>query len=93
MSKSRSTLLGIFVVAVAYNMIRFWEFSIDPDSSIGYSPYLKNATAFPAYSTVYCVFMYLITHFLAPFTLLLALNSHVIGTIVQARKARANMSR
>ncbi len=93
MKVSRSVLITVIGTAIGYNLIRFWEFDIDPSSPSGYSPNLKNTTAYPAYSTVYCVFLYLMTHFLIPFLLLLSLNCHVVWTILQAHRKRADISR
>uniref|UniRef100_A0A914WQR1 G-protein coupled receptors family 1 profile domain-containing protein n=1 Tax=Plectus sambesii TaxID=2011161 RepID=A0A914WQR1_9BILA len=92
--KSRAALLIILLLAIAYNVIRFWEYSIVyANGTIGYERNLRNFDAHPAYMRGYFTASYLITHFLVPFGLLLGLNSHVSMTIIRMKRARRQLTR
>ncbi|GMR59021.1 hypothetical protein PMAYCL1PPCAC_29216, partial [Pristionchus mayeri] len=93
--KSRIAILFIFVSSIAYNFVRFFEYSIGYDEwgNITYERHLRDPSAYPLYTVGYFTVSYLITHFLLPFTILAIFNGHVIVTMWRMRRARLNLTR
>uniref|UniRef100_A0A914V7G5 G-protein coupled receptors family 1 profile domain-containing protein n=1 Tax=Plectus sambesii TaxID=2011161 RepID=A0A914V7G5_9BILA len=84
-------LIGVCFFAVAYNFVRFWEFKLgEPGSMQDVKMQLRSN---PVYYLWYYTTLYLFTHFVVPFSLLIALNSLVAREIYLARKARQRLTR
>lgn len=80
---------GVVVfLAVSYNIVRFWEF-VATDELPYLEPYLRqNSYYFAIYSTG----LYLFTHFLLPFGLILILNIRIAEGINLAHMERRRMT-
>lgn len=84
-------LIGVCIFAVAYNFVRFWEFKLgEPGSGQDVKMQLRSNHV---YYLWYYTTLYLFTHFVVPFSLLIALNSLVAREIYLARKARQRLTR
>ncbi|KAH7715752.1 Protein FRPR-18 b [Aphelenchoides avenae] len=92
---SRFALLAVLCFAIAYNIIRFWEYSIVdlPDGSVAYERNLRDIEKHPNYVVGYYTVLYLLTHFLLPFGLIIVMNGHVCKSIIQLRRARLMLTR
>lgn len=98
--RSYKALIAVSVASVCYNIVRFFEwrlvYELDPENP-GPLPrvekLLKNDTVYPAFMPVYYVTMYLITHFIVPFTILICVNMLMILSIIKARRQRLMLGR
>ncbi|MFH4980728.1 hypothetical protein AB6A40_007437 [Gnathostoma spinigerum] len=89
-TKSRLALLVVLFSAIAYNFVRFFEYSIirTPEGDIIFERNLRDTELYPNYMIGYFTASYLITHFLIPFSIMMIMNGHVCWTIVILRRAR-----
>ncbi|CAJ0582099.1 unnamed protein product, partial [Mesorhabditis spiculigera] len=93
-SKSRMALLVIFLCSVGYNVIRFFEYSIEStETGIEYSRNLRDSAEHPWYMMGYFTGLYLCTHFLVPFSIMAVMNGHVIVTMWSHRSQREMLTR
>ncbi|CAJ0939747.1 unnamed protein product, partial [Mesorhabditis belari] len=89
--KSRIAILVIFLCSVAYNAIRFFEYSIkENETGVIYERYLRDERW---YMLGYFTGLYLLTHFLVPFSILAVMNGHVIVTMWRHRSQRQLLTR
>lgn len=99
---AKKALIIIYISAIVYNLVRFGEykletFSLEPRSSnvsvhyvVDSSPGLR---ANWYYNWIYFISLYLITHFVVPFSILLIFNFLMIFAILKAKAKRKHLSR
>uniref|UniRef100_A0A914C4L7 G-protein coupled receptors family 1 profile domain-containing protein n=1 Tax=Acrobeloides nanus TaxID=290746 RepID=A0A914C4L7_9BILA len=91
---TRIALLFIAIFAIAYNMIRFWEYSItETPTGKAYVRELRDIEKHPNYMIGYYTGLYLLTHFLIPFGIIIVMNGHVCKSIIMLRRARQMLTR
>lgn len=64
-----------------------------PDGSVAYERNLRDIEKHPNYVVGYYTVLYLLTHFLLPFGLIIVMNGHVCKSIIQLRRARLMLTR
>ncbi|CAD5223719.1 unnamed protein product [Bursaphelenchus okinawaensis] len=91
---SRWALLCILIFAISYNLIRFWEYTIiETPEGLDYQRNLRDIHEHPYYVIFYYTGLYLLTHFLIPFSVIIIMNGHVCKQIIQLRRARLMLTR
>lgn len=80
--KAKLVQSAIVFSAIFYNFIRFWEYERASDSML-IRPLLRENHAYFLY---YYVLLYMITHFLAPFAVILVLNMFVVCSLRAVNK-------
>uniref|UniRef100_A0A914W6Y9 G-protein coupled receptors family 1 profile domain-containing protein n=1 Tax=Plectus sambesii TaxID=2011161 RepID=A0A914W6Y9_9BILA len=92
-SRARLAIVTVVLAAVAYNFVRFWEYSLEDrwdavEERRGFvtSRLLRKSTN---YWLWYGTVLYLLTQFVMPFLLIAILNTKMVNTIVKAKKQRA----
>ncbi|RCN52918.1 hypothetical protein ANCCAN_00913 [Ancylostoma caninum] len=92
--KSRIAILCIFISAVLYNFARFFEYRLihTPDGAI-YEKWLRDPANYRFYYVGYYTVLYILTHFLIPFTIMAVLNGSVIVTMWRGRRMRQMLTR
>lgn len=102
---SAYALAVVCFVSFAYNFVRFFEFRLvyqaeeeedvdnetAPTMGLIVAPLLKNATAYPAYMSVYYVGLFLVSHFMAPFIALMIVNALTLRAVYIARQRRRRL--
>lgn len=94
-SRAKIAQVTVIVLSVFYNLIRFWEY--EPNTLT--TPHTKTADQVVPllrsnhqYFVIYYTALYLITNFLAPFVLILILNTHILRSIRQAYDERQRLN-
>jgi len=83
-AKARLTLLCVLSFAVAYNLVRFWEFRLElPGPQL--LPLLKQDLR---YVRLYAHWLYLAAMFCLPFCLMLYFSGAIVREIQRARRTR-----
>ncbi|KAI6225489.1 FMRFamide receptor [Aphelenchoides fujianensis] len=91
---SRRALLLVVIFAFCYNAIRFFEYRIvETPTGMVYERYLRDVQRFPIYVIGYYTALYLLTHFLIPFGIILFANVYVIRSMVILTRARRALTR
>ncbi|CAJ0588612.1 unnamed protein product [Cylicocyclus nassatus] len=92
--KSRIAIICIFISAAMYNFARFFEYRLihTPDGAI-YEKWLRDPENYRVYYVGYYTILYLLTHFLLPFTTMAVLNGSVILTMWRGRQMRQMLTR
>ncbi|KHJ87025.1 hypothetical protein OESDEN_13208 [Oesophagostomum dentatum] len=92
--KSRLAILFIFISAVLYNFARFFEYRLihTPEGAI-YERWLRDPANYRFYYVGYYTILYILTHFLLPFTIMAVLNGSVIVTMWRGRMMRQMLTR
>ncbi|XGW06217.1 hypothetical protein V3C99_016491 [Haemonchus contortus] len=92
--KSRLAVCCIFISAVLYNFARFFEYRLihTPDGAI-YERWLRDTANYRGYYIGYYTILYVVTHFLLPFTIMAVLNGSVIVTMWKGRQMRQMLTR
>ncbi|KAI6213283.1 FMRFamide receptor [Aphelenchoides besseyi] len=91
---SRLALLVVVFWAIIYNCPRFFEYSImETPTGMIYERNLRDINRHPFYVIFYYTVLYLISHFLLPFGLILFANLHVIKSIIAIKRARRALTR
>uniref|UniRef100_A0AC35F774 G-protein coupled receptors family 1 profile domain-containing protein n=1 Tax=Panagrolaimus sp. PS1159 TaxID=55785 RepID=A0AC35F774_9BILA len=87
--------LGVIVLfAVSYNLVRFWEYSMQHSvTGYVYQRHLRDFETHPYYMVGYYTGLYLLTHFLIPFGVIIVMNGHVCNSIIKLRRAREMLTR
>lgn len=89
--RSKYCLVAVYILAVAYNLVRFWEYRIElctiPSSCIRSVPALRND---PTYWLWYGTVAYLVTQFLGPCLHFSILNMMVIIRMLKVNKLYSN---
>ncbi|PAV80343.1 hypothetical protein WR25_20636 [Diploscapter pachys] len=92
--KSRIALLVIFLCACVYNFVRFFEYKmVSAGNRTLYEKNLRDPEAHRVYYIGYYTILFILTHFLIPFTLMAVMNAHVIIVMWQGRRMRQTMTR
>lgn len=105
--KSRIALLVIFLCACVYNFVRFFEYKMvsvgnhtlyeknlrDPEAHRLEFGWFFNTGFCRVYYIGYYTILFILTHFLIPFTLMAVMNAHVIIVMWQGRRMRQTMTR
>uniref|UniRef100_A0A915HPV5 G-protein coupled receptors family 1 profile domain-containing protein n=1 Tax=Romanomermis culicivorax TaxID=13658 RepID=A0A915HPV5_ROMCU len=86
--KTRVILLALILGSVVYNLIRFFEFGIDENHLV---KDVLRTNIF--YYHIYYTSLYLVTHFLTPFLIVITLNIFVLREISRAKKVRQIMTK
>lgn len=83
--------MTVFGLSVLYNLCRFWEYKMvrDEDGSVGY---VRSLRAHPGYFLGYYTSMYLLVHFIIPFTIIPILNWRIAVTIKVATTIRSKLT-
>ncbi|KAH3773188.1 hypothetical protein DPMN_174545 [Dreissena polymorpha] len=97
MSRTKRTILVIFVASVSYNIPRFLEYRTTEMWSDKYNKTIPTVElteigSDPLFQEVYFIYLYLSVMFLIPFSLLTILNILLIRAVNKARKTRNFMS-
>lgn len=106
---ARKALLSIYISAFVYNLVRFGEyklqkitfneFALNKSQNESSAEYPSEMTAVVwlrynyYYNWVYFICLYLITHFVVPFSILFIFNFLMIFSILKARAKRKYLSR
>ncbi|KJH44804.1 7 transmembrane receptor [Dictyocaulus viviparus] len=92
--KSRLAVLCIFVSAALYNFARFFEYHLITTSDGAlYERWLRDPINYRIYYVGYYTIMYILTHFLIPFTIMAMLNGSIIVTMWRGRQMRRTLTR
>ncbi|CAI5451937.1 unnamed protein product [Caenorhabditis angaria] len=93
--KSRNAILVIMISAFAYNFIRFFEYRFDYTEEGGavYEIWLRDPAEHRWYYVGYYTILYIVTHFLVPFTVMAFANGHVIVAMCKVSKTRQMLTR
>lgn len=84
---SKKSFLIVCLAAVLYNLPRFFEYSFYFDKQ-GDFKFEENLQVDFCYKLMYYTILYLITHFVGPFSILAFTNAKMITEIYKARKER-----
>lgn len=89
LSARRAMMAEVLTVLTAflYNIPRFFEYR--SDDVYGYLPWLRND---PQYFAIYYTTLYLVTHFLVPFSTIAALNGFIFKTIQKSKDERQRLT-
>lgn len=89
---SRKGLLIVCALAVVYNLPRFFEyrFFFDEKGLFSYVEYLREDSC---YKLIYYTILFLITHFLIPFSTLAFTNTRIVKEIYNAVQERTRLGR
>lgn len=91
---SLRALCGIVVFAICYNSVRFLEYSVVySGNDTYYEKNLRSLELHPNYMIYYNTGLYLLTHFLIPFGVIIIMNGHVCKSIIALRRARLMLTR
>ncbi|CAD6190051.1 unnamed protein product [Caenorhabditis auriculariae] len=92
--KSRLAILIIFISACVYNFVRFFEYRfVRTDTGAVYEKWLRDPANYRWYYVGYYTILYILTHFLVPFTLMALGNGHVIVAMCQRSRTRHMLTR
>ncbi|VDM47068.1 unnamed protein product [Toxocara canis] len=93
--KSRLALLTVLICAILYNLVRFFEYTIEvtPEGDTVYVRNLRDPDLYPYYMIGYFTASYLITHFLIPFGIIIVMNGHVCCSMITLRRTRLALTR
>lgn len=107
MKRARIALVGVVFAAVAYNLVRFFEYRVDTGSVLnreasaessaeaeeaaGSVGYLPWLRSERLYFVFYHIGLYLVTHFLGPFVIITVLNFLILMTMKKSRTLRARL--
>lgn len=87
-SRAKWSQLLIVISSVVYNIIRFWEYQPSPKEPF-YESYLRNNHE---YFLIYSTILYLASHFVLPFTVILLLNIKMVKAINEAHRERRRLN-
>lgn len=85
--RTKRALLIVIILAVLYNLVRFWEYRWKYvfTEDLLYEPLLRTNSK---YLTYYYTICYLLTHFLIPFFIILILNIYIFRAIKTSQSER-----
>ncbi|CAB3399080.1 unnamed protein product [Caenorhabditis bovis] len=92
--KSRLAIVVIVIVAFCYNFIRFFEYRfVSTNNGAIYEKWLRDPGTHRWYYVGYYTILYIVTHFLVPFTVMALANGHVIVAMCKLSKTRQLLTR
>nr|pir hypothetical protein T19F4.1 - Caenorhabditis elegans [Caenorhabditis elegans] len=92
--KSRNAILVIIVSAFLYNFVRFFEYRfVVTESGALYEKWLRDPGKHRWYYVGYYTILYIVTHFLVPFSVMAFANGHVIVAMCKLSKTRQMLTR
>lgn len=92
--RTKLTQFVVIILSVLYNLIRFWEyrFKYEQVEEVDGELYETLLRLNSHYFAIYYTALYLLTHFLLPFLIILILNVYVVGAIKHASEERRRLS-
>ncbi|CAO4380198.1 Protein CBR-FRPR-18 [Caenorhabditis briggsae] len=92
--KSRNAILVIIVSAFLYNFVRFFEYRfVATETGAIYEKWLRDPGTHRWYYVGYYTIMYIVTHFLVPFSVMAFANGHVIVAMCKLSQTRQMLTR
>lgn len=90
---AKRALFAIFVASIIYNSPRFFEHQpLEDEHAKDYIRVREHLRQYPLYMSVYYSILYLLTHFVIPFTVLAFINGSMICAIRRALKQHRVLS-
>lgn len=71
----------LLITALCYNVIRFWEYERTEYDHAGFAPIQPLLRFQKWYFLFYYVILYILTHFLVPFGVILVLNAYIVRAL------------
>nr|ACZ63485.1 npr-3 [Meloidogyne incognita] len=91
---AKRSLFFILGFSIAYNIVRFWEYTLieSSDGSLSFQRNLRNPNDHPWYMLGYYSLLFLLSHFLLPFGTIISLNGLLAHRILNLRSIREQLT-